>query len=206
MFLRVHHGIFSITISSFLLAPAAFANLVQNGNFDANNPSSGTAPLDWTLTNASSGSDFFVGSGPAFGALSAPNSANFGAVGAYDDTLSQTLTTDPGATYILTFYLAHDSSNSANDFSAVWNGATVLSLVNSGYFDYTEYTYNVTATGTSTVLAFSGREVPAWYDLDNVSVTATPEPGLLGVSGIGLALLYAAVAMQRRRNAASDSR
>lgn len=206
MCLRVHHGIFSIAISSFLLAPAAFANLVQNGNFDADNPNPGTAPLDWTLTNAPSGSDFFVGPGPNYGALSAPNSANFGATGAYDDTLFQTLTTAPGATYNLTFYLAHDSSDSENDFSAIWNGTTVLSLVNSSDFNYTEYTYNVTATGTSTVLAFSGREVPAWYGLDNVSVAATPEPGFFGVSGIGLALLYAAVAVQRRRNTASDSR
>jgi hypothetical protein len=99
-------------------------------------------------------------------------------VGNYDDVLSQQLTTVAGGTYVLDFWLAHSSTNNENDFSATWNGLTVLSLVNTNTFGYTEYSYTETATGTSTILAFAGREVPSWYELDNVSVTATatPEP------------------------------
>lgn len=183
-----------ILAAGCLLVPAAHADIVVNGNFDANTPGGGTAPAGWTLTNAASGSDFFVGPGPTYGALSAPNSANFGAVGSTDDVLSQVLTTTPGQSYVLDFFLAHDSTNSENDFSASWNGTAVLSLVNTAAFNYTEYTYDVTATSATTTLSFAGREVPAYYELDNVSVTpssAVPEPGYIAFLGVGLAGLVA---------------
>jgi len=164
--------VFGVLALALAAMPLAQADIVVNGNFD--NPTNGL--LGWVLTIAPSGSDFNVG--PSHGALSAPNSANFGAVGNYDDVLSQQLTTVAGGTYVLDFWLAHSSTNNENDFSATWNGLTVLSLVNTNTFGYTEYSYTETATGTSTILAFAGREVPSWYELDNVSVTATatPEP------------------------------
>ena len=166
------------------------ANLVTNGAFDADSPAAQTAPAGWTLTPAAGGSDFFVGSGPGFGALSAPNSANFGATSSSDDVLSQTITDVAGQSYILDYFLAHDSTNSANDFSAWWNGSVIpgSALVNQGAFGYTEFTFTVVGTGSDT-LAFAGRENPAWYDLDNVSLTgaaATPEPASLLLLGSGL--------------------
>jgi PEP-CTERM motif len=161
-------------------------NIVLNPAFDLNTPPPGTAPMDWTLNNAASGSDFFVGPMPTFGALSPPNSANFGAVGNLDDVLFQVLTTTAGRSYTLDFWLSHDSTNSSNDFSAWWDGTPLLSLVNTASFNWTEYTYTVVGTGSDT-LTFSGREVPAWYGVDNVSVTPTvPEPGTLILMGSGL--------------------
>jgi hypothetical protein len=88
-----------------------------------------------------------------------------------DDELSQTLATVAGQEYTLSFELAHDATDSENDFSAWFGADEVLSLVNSSAFGYTLYSYTVLATSASTTLAFYGREVPAWYDLDNVSVT-----------------------------------
>ena len=174
---------------------SAGVNIVANPNFDLNTPPGGTAPLDWTLNNASSGSDFFVGPGPTFGPFSAPNSANFGPTGSDDDILSQVLSTTPGATYTISFELAHDSTNSANDFSAWWGATSLLNLVNASGFGYTLETFTATATSSLTVLSFHGREVPAWYDLDNVSVTSTstvPEAStwammVLGFAGLGFA-------------------
>ena len=106
-------------------------NQLTNGNFDANNPGTQTAPLGWTLTPASSGADFFVGAGPTYGAFSSPNSANFGSVSGTDDELSQTLSTVPGQQYTITFELAHNSSNAANDFSAYFGAQQLLSLARS---------------------------------------------------------------------------
>ena len=58
--------------------------------------------------------------------------------------------------------------------------------MNAAEFPFTVYSFTVTATSTSTVLSFSGREVPAEYGLDNVSVTQNviPEPASLSLLGI----------------------
>jgi hypothetical protein len=176
-------------------AASAAVNLVQNPNFDADSPPSNTAPADWTYTAAASGADIFVGPTPTFGAFSAPNSANFGAVDSSDDELSQALATTPGITYTISFELAHNSTNNLNDFSAWFGGSQLLSLNNASMFGYTLETFTATATSSSTTLAFFGRENPAWYSLDNVSVTAggVPEPStwammLLGFGGLGAML------------------
>lgn len=173
---------------------ARAGNLVLNGGFDANTPAD-TAPLDWTLTLAASGPGFFVAPGLtnrplSYTYVSAPNVANFGATGAFDDTLSQTLSTTPGAIYTLSYDLAHNETDSANDFSVSWGGSVIPGsvLVNAAEFAFTVYSFTVTATSTSTVLSFSGREVPAEYGLDNVSVTQNviPEPASLSLLGIGM--------------------
>jgi hypothetical protein len=88
----------------------------------------------------------------------------------YDDELSQVLATTVGQTYTLSFELAHTETDRENDFSVQFGGITVFSLVNAAAFGYTLETLTVTATSSSTTLAFFGREVPAWYDLDDVSV------------------------------------
>jgi len=187
----------AVLISVLAASGAAQAgpNLVANPNFDDNSPPFGTAPLDWTFTPAASESYFFVGAAPGFGAFSPPNSANFGAVGAFDDELSQVLATVPG-TYSISFELAHDSTDSANDFSVTFGGTTIFSLVNAAAFPYTLETFSAVTTSSLTTLAFFGREKLAWYDLDNVSVTlistAVPEPAtwsmmLVGFAGLGFA-------------------
>jgi hypothetical protein len=176
-------------------------NLVLNGNFDANTPPGGTAPLDWTFTPAASGSDFFVGPGPVFGAFSPPNSANFGAVGSFDDSISQTLSTTPGVTYTLSYELAHADTDSANDFHASWGGVVIPGsvLVNAAEFNYTLFSFTVAVTSSSTVLQFSGREVPSWYELDNVSVSSIiPEPASLSLLGIGAAGLIGYTLCRRK--------
>ena len=120
-----------------LIAGAAFAavmgmagqasagpNIVANPGFDLNSLPEQTAPVDWTLTPAASGSDFFVAgaidySGATY--VSAPNAAI--------SALSvRTMT-------------RHDSSNSENDFSAWFGGTELLSLTNTNAFGWTLETF-----------------------------------------------------------------
>ena len=178
------------------LGGPARANLVANPGFDLDIPPSQTAPLDWTFTQAQSGTDFFVGSVGSYpGVFSTPNAANFGATGTFDDELSQALATTPGQTYTISFELAHSGgTESPNDFSVEFGGNTILSLDSASEFNYTKETFTVTATSSSTVLAFFGRENDAWYALDDVSVvsvvSATPLPAtwtmlIAGFAGLG---------------------
>ncbi|HWY66486.1 MAG TPA: PEP-CTERM sorting domain-containing protein [Rhizomicrobium sp.] len=184
----------------FALTAPASANLVTNGDFEADTPANQTAPLGWTLTPASSGSDFFVGPGPGFGAFAGVNSANFGATGNFDDVLSQILATTPGHSYTISFELALASTDSQNDFSVFFGGNQLYTLTNGSSFGYQLLSFTSTATSASTTLSFNGREVPSWYDLDNVDVepTVVPEPFTLSLFGTGLA---GAVAMRRRKKA-----
>ena len=149
-------------------------NLVANGNFATGDFT------DWTLggnyTSTSTGPEIFTDANGEGGSTYA---AGMGSVGA-DGTLSQTIATTAGQTYTLSFWLQNEGST-GNDFKAIWNGQTLLSLTNAAQFGYTEYTDTVTATGSTTTLEFSAANAPSQWDLDNISLTAngtssTPPP------------------------------
>lgn len=56
--------------------------------------------------------------------------------------------------------------------------------------NYVQYTFDATATSTSTVLAFSGqRTVSGEILLDDVSVAAVPEPSALVLTSLCLAAM-----------------
>jgi hypothetical protein len=86
-----------------------------------------------------------------------------------DATLSQAIQTTAGQHYTLTFWLANGSSGS-NDFTVKWNGASLLSLVNAPAQGYTQYTYDIVATGASSTLEFDARQDPSHWSLDAISV------------------------------------
>jgi hypothetical protein len=172
---------------------SARADLITNGGFETGDFTG------WQVTHASQ-SLFLVG-GPAdrAGVHSGGFAAEFGSPNA-DDTIAQTiLATTPGATYVLDFWLAKTGGNTRNDFSASWNGQTLLDLLNVSAFGYTEHSYVVAAAAASSTLRFAGRNGPGWYGLDDVSVTelppatrSVPEPSsvaLLGFTAVALGAL-----------------
>jgi hypothetical protein len=59
--------------------------------------------------------------------------------------------------------------------------------------DYVNYQYTVTATSTSTTLSFSGQwlELPTGFGtlLDDVTVSAVPEPATVGVTALALTFI-----------------
>ncbi|WP_199104501.1 PEP-CTERM sorting domain-containing protein [Aquitalea sp. ASV11] len=165
----------SLLVSAALLAsPLAHANLVQNGDFSQ-------GWTDWSLTRAAFGTDIY---------LPGNNTIGFGAVSPpYMDTISQTLATTAGSSYALTFSFWNGNYNN-NQLNALINGhiAESFSNVNAG-IGYTPSQYVFTATSNSTVLSFSGYNVPSWTYLSNVAVnqvSPVPEPETYALMGMGL--------------------
>jgi Bacterial Ig domain/Protein of unknown function (DUF642) len=139
------------------------ANLVTNESFETDSFSG------WTVGGNSGastyGAQIFIDTDAESGAYA----AGLGSMGS-DGTLSQTVATTAGDTYTLSFWLQNEAAG-ANDFKAIWNGQALVSLTNAAQSGYTQYTYTVTATGSSSTLEFSARNDPSQWDLDNVSLT-----------------------------------
>ena len=173
------------------------ANVLLDGGFE-----SGTFD-GWTVP-AQQDPLFFV-SGHAH---SGHYAAWFGSIGPVDDTMSQTLATEPGQEYVIDFWLAHGRKDVQNDFSVLWNRSPIMSLVGANAFGYTHHGFVVTALQTSSTITFAGREVLDFFYLDDVRIVASvnganpvrvatvPEPASLLLLGSGLAT---AVRARRRR-------
>jgi hypothetical protein len=183
-------------------AHTAKANLVTNGGFETG---------DFTGWNVG-GSPGFVG-GTTDGI--APHSGSFQAIVGpagpgivdADVALFQFITTVPGQSYTLSFWLANSISIGGpppRDSAIVswlgFGGKNPLFLSNVSAFGYTHYAFNLTADSTSTALQFElqissqFRPTGHWF-LDDISLTPTTVPdagstfSLLGCASLGLAAL-----------------
>jgi hypothetical protein len=100
----------------------------------------------------------------------------------------QYISTVPGTTYQIEFWLSNPEGGTPSNFTASFGSTTLLSLVDSAAQGYTEYTYDVTATGTSTELLFVGEQNPSYWYLDDVSVvpvtTGNPTVGSTAPAGV----------------------
>jgi hypothetical protein len=157
-------------------------NLVLNCGFET-----GTT-ADWVFTPAAVGSSFFILPGAPF-ANSGTYGASFGAIGPFDDTLSQTLSDPAGYKYDLSFYLSnHSTAPGQADFHVDWDGTDIFNA-STNAFPYTQFTFTVVGTGNDTV-TFAGRQVPSFYALDDVVVTrgplVTPEPSYIVLLAAGM--------------------
>jgi hypothetical protein len=165
-------------------APAhAQWGLVNNGGFETGNLSG------WTTANENADGVSPIG----FDGY-APHSGNyflaFGNVGS-DFDLSQTITDTPGATYVLSYWLSGNGSL-PSDFSANWDGTQLSHLNPVPEQGYTEFTFDVTGTGSDTLL-FGLRDDPSYGALDDISLfpAGVPDGGTtasllsLGLVGLG---------------------
>jgi hypothetical protein len=152
------------------VALTARANLVTNPGFETG---------DFTgWTNNSGGN--FVNTGNAYDGT---YSAWMGAVGS-DGTFQQSITTSVGQLYSVSFYLLNQGGT-PNDFTASFAGVTIYTITNGPTMPWTLETGMVTATSTSSLLLFSARQDPAYWQVDDVDVHAVPEPGTLGLIALG---------------------
>ncbi len=108
--------------------------------------------------------------------------------------LSQTLSTTPGADYLISFWLDSFLSLTTNDFQVSWNGDVLLDETNIGSFGWTNFQLTATATATNSTLQFGYLTGGSVFGLDDVIVTLggsapkQPQIASFSVSGPNLVL------------------
>jgi len=163
-------------------------SLVRDGGFE-----SGTFSY-WTLAG---NTIMMTTNGPfIYNAVENPaagfNVAHSGVYGAFlgdspPATLSQTLPTCAGQSYLLSFWLNNPQAGADQFFEANWitNGAatnSVCILSNPPAFGWTNLNFVVTAMSTNSVVQFAVANPPNYFGLDDVSVTPIPPATIVAVS------------------------
>ena len=190
---HVLYGILAlVSLLGVSITQSVKANLVTNGGFEAGHLSG------WAV---GSGSPYAEAGAVGAQGISV-HSGNFAAFfrdGTY--SINQFLTTTPGTSYILDFWLANNNKDGTpnNSLSVLWDGTNLTSLTDASNFSYTKYTFNITASTATTPLEFqfSHNFNAGEFLLDDVSVNPSgvgvPDPGstlpLLGFASLGLVAL-----------------
>lgn len=175
---------------------ASAANIVADPGFEMGTPSDYTGAIGdgWVVT-AGTGAICNVsgmGCGNAGPAHTGTQMAFLDWSNTFNTT-TQTLTTVVGQTYTISYWVLDQHSNFLN---VTFGSSTLFNGTAPTIGDYVQFTFNSTATSTSTVLAFSGQRTTGRGGtlLDDVSVTpsAVPEPTtwlLTSVALIGVGAL-----------------
>ncbi|KQT78556.1 flagellin, partial [Methylobacterium sp. Leaf466] len=145
--------------------PGPGGNLLANGGFESD-------LADWTLGGNTS---LVFTNGTAH---SGAKGLAMGTVGG-SAVLSRTLATVPGETYVIDFWL-RNAGGTPNQFKVSWDSTVLASHVDVPAQPYTHYQFTVTASATTSALAFEARQDPSYWYLDDIAVTTSGADITLG--------------------------
>ena len=150
-------------------------SLVQNGGFETGD-FTGWTLVGNTIVSNPSGTTVYnaVESGANY-----PLVVHSGSYGAFLGdvqlaTLSQTLATVPGENYLLSLWLDNSTNGTTQQFQINWNGTTLYGFTNPPAFTWTNLQFIVSAVGANSILEFGAENDPAYFGLDDISVTHLP--------------------------------
>ena len=169
--------------SEFAGLPAIMlSGLVQNGGFETDDFT------DWALSGDTSYTFIDDGSESEIIPYSGNYEVALGTSGSFG-YISQTLSTTPGKSYLLSLWLDSPDGQSPNEFLVSWNGNTLFDGTNLPATGWTNLHFLVSATKTNTVLEFGFRDDPSYLGLDDISVVAEqPSIASISLSGTNLVL------------------
>jgi hypothetical protein len=185
------------------ICDAVSGNLVANCGFETGDftgwiLSGNDVPAELGNLYGVEGTDPFDGISPHSGSYQ----AYIADLVANSTTLSETLTTIPGHEYLVSWYLAQDTAILApysNAFSVSFGPATLVSLTAVPVEGYTYYSSPATATSSSTTLSLTLGNDLGEFLLDDVTVSAVPEPAAwtLALGGVALAFILHRIRLAR---------
>ncbi|MDK2596314.1 DUF642 domain-containing protein [Pseudoalteromonas obscura] len=167
----------------------ADTNLIANGSFEQSGNISGT----WKLFNnlpgwQRTGARFEIQT-DRLGLIAPQNGSQYLELDSTSNyTAYQSIATEAGKRYVVSFYYSPRVSNNSqtNQATVSWDGQVVASL-NGTSRGWQHVTVTVSANSAQSVLAFSGNGTSDSYGalIDNVSVTADCVTGLFGINNYG---------------------